>query len=66
MTISRIPGPPGILPDLPDAMVDLDTQTGIDLMNGQWRYHDGEVITIYRKEASQGNLFPGVLLLTNP
>ena len=46
MTISRLPGPPGILPDLPDAMVDLNTQAGIDLMNGQWRYHDAEVITI--------------------
>ena len=46
MTASRLPGPPGILPGLPDAMVDLSTDTGVELVKGQWRYHDAQVVDV--------------------
>ena len=46
MTASRLPGPPGILPGLPDAVVDLNSQSGIELVKGQWRYHDAEVVNV--------------------
>ena len=46
MTASRLPGPPGILPGLPDAVIDLNSQSGIELAKGQWRYHDAEVINV--------------------
>lgn len=46
MTTSRLPGPPGILPDLPDAMIDLGTNAGVELVRGQWRYHDAEVVSV--------------------
>jgi len=46
MTAARLPGPPGILPGLPDAMVDLNTDAGVELVRGQWRYHDAEVVTV--------------------
>ena len=44
MMQSRLPGPPGIFPDLPDAMVDLNTVAGVDLVKAQWRYHDAEIV----------------------
>ena len=44
MMQSRLPGPPGIFPDLPDAMVDLNTVDGVDLLKAQWRYHDAEIV----------------------
>ena len=43
---SRLPGPPGIVPGLPDAMVDLGTEEGVALVKGQWRYHDAEVTQV--------------------
>ena len=46
MTTSRLPGPPGILPGLPDAVVDLNTDAGVELVNAQWRYHDAEVVNV--------------------
>lgn len=46
MTTSRLPGPPGILPDLPDAMIDLNTKAGVDLVGGEWRNHNAEVATV--------------------
>jgi len=46
LTTSRLPGPPGILPDLPNAMVDLNTDAGVELVKGQWRYHDAKVATV--------------------
>ena len=45
MMQSRLPGPPGIFPDLADAMVDLNTVAGVDLVKAQWRYHDAEIET---------------------
>ena len=46
MTASRLPGPPGILSGLPDALVDLNTDAGVELVQGQWRYHDAQVVDV--------------------
>ena len=46
MTASRLPGPPGILSGLPDALVDLNTVAGVELVQGQWRYHDAQVVDV--------------------
>ncbi len=46
MTASRLPGPPGILPGLPDGMVDLSTDAGVELVKGQSRYHDARVVDV--------------------
>jgi gluconolactonase len=40
---ARIPGPPELLPGCPDAVVDLQTQAGVALVDGQWRYSDARV-----------------------
>jgi gluconolactonase len=45
-TAGRIPGPPELLPGLPDAVVDLQTRDGADLVRGQWRYSDARVTEI--------------------
>ena len=56
MTASRLPGPPGILPGLPDSLVDLSTDAGVELVKGQWRYHDAQVIDIdFRSVGEDGN-----------
>ena len=39
----RPPGPPELLPGRPDAIVDLQTQDGVALVGGQWRYSDATV-----------------------
>src|SRR5215831_17338725 len=39
----KIPGPPELLPDCPDAMIDLQTAEGATLAGGQWRYSDTQV-----------------------
>ena len=39
----RIPGPPGLLPGCPDAIIDLQTAEGVALAEGQWRYSDTRV-----------------------
>ena len=39
----KIPGPPGLLPGCPDAIIDLQTQEGAALADGEWRYSDTEV-----------------------
>src|SRR5205823_7266212 len=36
----RVPGPPELLPGKPDAVVDLQTEEGVALVGGQWRYSD--------------------------
>ena len=38
-----IPGPPEILPRRPAALVDLQTDEGVALVGGQWRYADARV-----------------------
>jgi gluconolactonase len=39
----NIPGPPELLPGLPDAVIDLQTEAGVLLVKGQWRYSDTRV-----------------------
>jgi gluconolactonase len=36
----KVPGPPGLLPGRPDAIIDLQTEEGAALADGQWRYSD--------------------------
>src|SRR5437588_6019147 len=38
-----VPGPSELLPGCPDAIVDLQTQAGVELVGGQWRYADARV-----------------------
>jgi gluconolactonase len=40
---ARLPGPPELLPGRPDAIVDLQTDEGVELVGGQWRYVDAHV-----------------------
>jgi gluconolactonase len=42
-TAARLPGPPGLLPGRPDAIVDLQTDAGAALVGAQWRYCDASV-----------------------
>ena len=42
-TATRLPGPPELLPGRPDAIVDLQTDEGVALVGGQWRYSDATV-----------------------
>jgi gluconolactonase len=41
--IARAPGPPELLPGRPDAILDLQTEEGVALVGGQWRYSDARV-----------------------
>jgi len=40
---ARLPGPPELLPGRPDAVVDLQTDAGVALVGGEWRYRDARV-----------------------
>ena len=40
---ARLPGPPELLPGLPDAVIDLQTDEGVGLVGGTWRYADTRV-----------------------
>jgi gluconolactonase len=40
---AAVPGPPELLPGCPDAVVDLQSETGAALVDGQWRYADARV-----------------------
>jgi gluconolactonase len=40
---ARVPGPPELLPGRPDAVVDLQTAAGTELVGAEWRYADAEV-----------------------
>ncbi len=42
-TAARIPGPPELLPGCPDAVIDLQTDAGVALVDGHWRYADARV-----------------------
>lgn len=46
MHAAMVPGPPELLPGLPDAVIDLQTEAGIRLIQGQWRYHDAAIAEI--------------------
>jgi gluconolactonase len=40
---AQVPGPPELLPGRPDAIVDLQTAAGADLVGAHWRYSDARV-----------------------
>jgi gluconolactonase len=40
---AKVPGPPELLPGRPDAIVDLQTDEGVALVRGGWRYADARV-----------------------
>ena len=40
---TSIPGPPELLPGCPDAVIDLQTTAGVELVDGHWRYADARV-----------------------
>jgi gluconolactonase len=40
---ARVPGPLELLPGCPDAVIDLQTDAGVELVGGQWRYSDARV-----------------------
>ncbi|MEP6954302.1 MAG: SMP-30/gluconolactonase/LRE family protein, partial [Solirubrobacteraceae bacterium] len=42
-TAARLPGPPELLPGCPDAIIDLQTETGAMLADTSWRYADARV-----------------------
>jgi gluconolactonase len=46
MNAAKLPGPPELLPGLPDAVIDLQTEAGVQLVQGQWRYVDTQVVEI--------------------
>ena len=42
-TAARVPGPPELLPGRPDAIVDLQTEAGCELVGADWHYSDARV-----------------------
>ncbi len=58
---SRLPGPPEYLPGKPDAVVDLQTEEGVALVAGEWRYADAEIdeIDFVEVGAADDPLGPG-------
>jgi gluconolactonase len=46
MKAVNLPGPPELLPGLPDAVIDLQTEQGVQLVQGQWRYANTQVVEI--------------------
>jgi gluconolactonase len=42
-TAARLPGPQELLPGRPDAVIDLQTDEGARLVEGEWRYSDAKV-----------------------
>jgi hypothetical protein len=55
MRAATLPGPVELLPGLPDAVIDLQSDRGVQLVRGQWRYHDAQIEEI---EASLLRLVP--------
>jgi hypothetical protein len=43
---AHLPGPPELLPGLPDAVIDLQTDDGARLVAGTWRYSDTQVAEV--------------------
>jgi gluconolactonase len=60
---ARIPGPPELLPGLPDAIVDLQSDDGVALVGGQWRYSDARIQEIEFVElgSPEDPLGPGIV-----
>jgi gluconolactonase len=40
---ARVPGPPELLPGRPDAIVDLQSDDGVALVDAEWRYADARI-----------------------
>jgi gluconolactonase len=57
----RLPGPFELLPGRPDAVIDLQTEEGVSLAGGEWRYSDAEVreIDFVEVGAPEDPLGPG-------
>ena len=45
-TAAALPGPSELLPGCPDAIIDLQTDAGVELVGGQWHYSDARVSEI--------------------
>jgi len=60
---SRVPGPPELLPGKPDAIVDLQTRAGAELVGATWRYADARVeeIDFVRLGTPEDPLGPGTV-----
>jgi gluconolactonase len=60
---AAIPGPSELLPGCPDAVVDLQSDAGVQLVDGQWRYSDARVAEIEFVEVGhpEDPLGPGVM-----
>jgi gluconolactonase len=60
---SRVPGPPELLPGRPDAIVDLQSDSGAALVGGQWRYADARVeeIDFVELGSAEDPLGPGTV-----
>jgi gluconolactonase len=60
---ARLPGPPELLPGCPDAVVDLQTDAGVELVQGQWLYSDARVEQIQFVEVGHPDdpLGPGLV-----
>jgi gluconolactonase len=60
---ARLPGPPELLPGCPDAVVDLQTAAGVELVQGQWLYSDARVEQIQFVEVGHPDdpLGPGLV-----
>jgi gluconolactonase len=43
VSAARLPGPPELLPGRPDAIVDLQSEEGVALVQGRWRYAGARV-----------------------
>src|SRR5688572_24942253 len=43
LVAARLPGPTELFPGRPDAIVDLQSEEGVRLVGGTWRYRDAEV-----------------------
>jgi gluconolactonase len=61
ITAARLPGPPELLPGRPDAVIDLQTDDGVELVGAEWRYSDATVeeIDFVEVGSSDDPLGPG-------
>ena len=57
---ARLPGPPELLPGRPAAVVDLQTEQGLRLVKGEWRYSDASVAEVDFVQVGP-NLGPGTV-----
>jgi gluconolactonase len=60
---TRPPGPPELLPSRPDAIVDLQTEAGVALVDGRWRYSDAhaEEVEFVELGSPEDPLGPGTV-----